>query len=458
MIFYFYVIFHFPIFYSPRLIYLSILECTLVFLNFINHNSSTISPLTMSSATVEMPETALLGDDRRAMELFELAMEKELHGLMSDAVRYYREAFKINDHIDRLYRQRHVTEEQAKKVVRKIDEEKLKNIRVDELLDSFANIDAQSTDPNNPDHFDESHMAIKFAGIGLDGEDVAADIQPVLSLVHLPSEIWTTILDIVVTSDPQLWFNFGMTCKKHAYLAFASSVLWRRMCYLVYPRQQYEENVGVTTLQMPVPKDPLEMLQHYGNSWKRMLSERPYIKFLGCYISVVNYYSEGGRPEFSRSWTNPVKTNTYYRYIRFYPDGRCVMSLTTLEPTKVIGQLLKDNPLKCILAQPELVDSSHIVPAKEPHKIYHGTWTISTESVVSIRVDNGSVPYYTFYYFYKVKLLGTGKHAKLTWERYYAIRKKMSEDDEREGEQVDFSLKNEKPFKFLRVRSYELDN
>lgn len=405
-----------------------------------------------------MPESGLLGEDRRAMELFELAMEKELHGLMSDAVRYYREAFKINDHIDRLYRQRHVKEEQSKKVVRKIDEEKLKKIRVDELLASFASIEANAPDPNNPDHYDESHVAIKFAGMGLDGQDVVAEVQPVLPLVHLPSEIWISILDILVTSDPLLWINFGMSCKRNAFLAFASSALWRRACYLVYPRQHYEENVGVTTQELPVPKDPLSLLPHYGDSWKRILAERPFIKFLGCYISVVNYYSEGGRSELSQRWTNPVKTNTYYRYIRFYPDGKCVLALTTLEPTKVIGQLLRNNTLKCILAQPELADPSHIVPAKEPHKIYHGTWTISTDSEVSIRVDHGSVPYYTFYYYYKVKLLGTGKHAKLTWDRYYAIRKKTAENDDREGEQVDFSLKNEKPFKFLRVRSYEVDN
>ncbi|SGZ53692.1 CIC11C00000004628 [Sungouiella intermedia] len=412
----------------------------------------------MSSATVEMSDSGLLGQDRKAMELFELAMEKELHGLMSDAVRYYREAFKINQSIDRLYRQQHVKEELKKKPVRKIDEEKMKKIRVDELLESFADVEATAPDPNNPEHYDEAHMAIKFAGMGLDGEDVIADVKPVLPLMLLPNEVWTHILDIVLTTEPQLWFRFGMTCKRNAYLAFASSILWRRLCYLVYPNQNYEENVGVTTDELPVPKDPLKVLPHYGNSWKRMVCERPFIKFLGCYISVVNYYSEGARPEFSLSWTNPVKTNTYYRYIRFYPNGKCVMALTTLEPTQVISQLLKENTFKCILSQADLRDPSHIVPAKELHKIYHGTWTISIDSMVSIRVDQGSVPYYTFHYFFKVLLMGIGKHAKLKWDRYYALRKRMTEDDEREGEQVDFSLKNEKPFKFLRVRSYELDN
>lgn len=421
----------------------------------------------MSTATVsELPESGNFNKDSRAMELFELAMEKELHGLMSDAVRYYREAFKINDQIDLLYRQQKVPkvvqklkQEHGKNVSRKLDEDKLSKINVDELLDSFEHEEAYSPDPNNPDHYDESQMTIKFASIGLDGHDIHADVRPVLPLIHLPNEIWIYIIDILLTTDPELWFNFGITCKRHAYLAFASSAIWRRLCYLIYPYQVYEENVGVTSKELPVPRDPLALLPHYGNSWKYILRERLFLKFLGCYISVVNYYSEGARPEFSLSWTNPVRTVTYYRYIRFYPNGECVMSLTALEPTKVIPQLLRNNKLKCILAQPELRDNSHIVAAKEPHKIYTGKWTISTESEVNIQVDQGSVPYYTFHYQFQIKLLGgVAKHGKLSWVRFYANRKKMAEDDDREGEQVEFSLKNEKPFKFLRVRSYGTDN
>lgn len=422
---------------------------------------------TMSSASVLEPNSSIQHDkDRQAMELFELAIEKELHGSMSDAVRYYREAFKINDQIDRLYRQQQVPkaveklqQEHGKNVTRKVDEEKLKLINVDQLLKLFEHEEFHPPDPNNPDHYDESHMAIKFANMGIDGGDEIADAKPVLPLLHLPSEVWLYTLEILLATDPELWFAFGITCKKHAYLAFAQSAIWRRLCYSVYPKLVYEENVGILTKELPVPLDPLAYLPLYGNSWKQILFERPFVKFLGCYISVVNYYSEGARPEFSLSWTNPVRTVTYYRYMRFYPGGECVMALTALEPAKVIPQLLRKNQLKCILAQPELRDSSHIVAAKEPHKIFKGEWTISTEGDVNIRVDQGSVPYYTFYYQFQVKLLGGAvKHGKLSWVRYYAIRKKMADNDDREGEQVEFSMKNEKPFKFLRVRSYGADN
>lgn len=412
------------------------------------------------------------GANLKAMELFELAMEKELHGLMSDAVKYYREAFKLNSRIDLLYRQQKVPQavqklkqEHGKNFSKKIDQLLLRSINVDELLALFELEEAHAPDPNNPDHYDESHMAIKFASMDIGGEDRVVDLGLVLPLIKLPNEIWVHVLDIVVSSDPELWFSFGVTCKKHAYLAFASSELWSRMCYLVFPKQVYEENVisrghdnrishGIG--ELPVPSDPLALLPAYNNSWKTLLHDRPFVKFLGCYISVVNYYSEGARPEFSLSWTNPVRTITYYRFLRFYPQGRCVMALTTLEPTKVVPQLLRENTLGCLLANPEL-DVNHATA--QPHRIFQGTWTISTEGEVEVRVDSGSVPYYTFFYRFKVGHVGgTTRHNKLAWMRYYAIRKKMFPEDDREGEHVDFSLRNEKSFKFLRVRSYAVDN
>lgn len=407
-----------------------------------------------------------LGDrDRRAMDLFEKAMEKELHGLMSDAVRYYREAFKINDHIDLLYRQQKVpkaiqklTNEHGKNAGRKVDEDAVNRIDVDRLLASFAHEEAHAPDPNNPDHQDENHMVVKLSNLGLDNHSYVEEAKPVSPLVHLPRELWTAILDILITTDPELWFRFGVTCKKHAYLAFGSSVLWSRLCHLIYPRQVYEENRGYQGKDLPVPKDPLLMLPQYGNSWKKMLRERPFVKFLGCYISVVNYYSEGAREEFSTTWKNPVRTVTYYRYLRFYPDGKCVMALTALEPGKVIPQFLRTNKLKCILANPEK-DIGHINVAKEPHKIFHGSWTISAGGEVYVKVEEGSVAYCTFHYRFQIKSMGSvPNHAKLGWINFFAVYKDMGEGDDREGEVVEFSLKNETSFKFLRVRSYTLDN
>lgn len=88
---------------------------------------------------------------------------------------------------------------------------------------------------------------------------------------------------------------------------------------MVYPLQQYQENASGA---VGVPHDPAHVLLHYNDTWKAMVRQRPFVKFRGCYITVVNYYSEGGRAKLPTDWKNPVRTVTYYRYLSFYPPAR----------------------------------------------------------------------------------------------------------------------------------------
>lgn len=425
-------------------------------------------------------QTSLSAEDNEAIALFEKGIEKESHGSMSDAVEFYRKAFRINEKVDLLYRTKRVPhnvyklkQQGGKNIAKRVDEAKVRSIDVDKLLESFLNAEAHAPDPNNPDQQHDDMVTIKFQNLDLDA-DTIKNLKPISALMHLPNDIWMHIFEILLITNPESWFNFSITCKKNAFLGLGSKNIWRKLCYLVYPQQVYYENKlylesmqapGMSdSLSLPVPYDQLMILPQYQNSWKYMLRNRPFIKFHGCYISVINYYSEGGKAEFSSSWSNPVKTITYYRYLRFYPDGTCVKVLSTLEPNRVIPNLLKYNSQKSLI--PTVVDPSAKtvmtntqVPTKESHNIYHGKWTISTNGEIHIEINEGSVPYYNFHYHFQIKSLGgIFKHSKLNWITYYAIRKKLSQDDDREGEETEFPLKNEKAFKFLKVRSYKVDN
>mmetsp|Transcript_9470 Transcript_9470/g.11454 ORF Transcript_9470/g.11454 Transcript_9470/m.11454 type:complete len:448 (+) Transcript_9470:60-1403(+) len=425
-------------------------------------------------------QPSLSAKDNEAITLFEKGIEKESHGSMSDAVEFYRKAFRINEKVDLLYRTKRVPhnvyklkQEGGKNIAKRVDEVKVRSIDVDTLLESFVHAEAHAPDPFNPEHQQDEMVTIKFENLDLN-EDSIKNIKPISPLMHLPNDIWMHIFEILLMTNPESWFNFSITCKKNAYLGLGSKNIWRKLCYLIYPQQVYYENKSylesIQTLDMPddislpVPYDQLLILPQYQNSWKYMLRNRPFIKFHGCYISVVNYYSEGGKAEFSSSWSNPVKTITYYRYLRFYPDGTCVKVLSTLEPNKVIPNLLKYNAQKSlipIVADPtaKTVIANTQVPTKESHNIYHGKWTISTTGEIHIEINEGSVPYYIFHYHFQIKSLGgIFKYSKLNWITYYAIRKKMSPNDDREGEKTEFPLKNEKAFKFLKVRSYKVDN
>lgn len=426
-------------------------------------------------------ETSVAGDENtEALRLFDKATEKEQHGLMSEAVSYYRQAFKLNSQIDKVYREHKLPSAHAKLAQshgknfgRTVDKVKLQAIDVEKLLQSFASETPRAPDPSNPDHYDDDHVAIKFANLGIDNHESYVDLAPVSILTKLPQELWIRILVLLLEIDPHAWFNFGITCKKHAYYAFGTSQVWKRMCYMVYPYQSYRENntgnnvnnmvnmVNTVTFNKPLsaPIDPELLLLQYGGSWKEMIRKRPYIKFLGCYISVVNYYSEGGRSELSTNWNNPVRTITYYRYLRFYPHGECIMALTRLEPNKVVPQFLKHNELQRLLRNTENRDPQNINIAEEPHKIFHGKWSIAGGDTVHIEINNGSVSYYDFHYYFHIRNLGGApNHSKLSWISFNATWKSVPGHEDRQDEIVDFSLKNEKDFKFLRVKLYTVDN
>ncbi|CAH2351926.1 F-box protein Hrt3p [[Candida] railenensis] len=405
------------------------------------------------------------GSSNEAIKLFEQAIEKESHGLMSEAVELYRKAFKLNDQVDLLYRS-HKVPHTVKKLQStggknsavKVDEEIVKQINVNELLDSFEQLD-----------------------IAYEKEDENGEANEASPLLNLPNDIWISILEILLISHPESWFNYSITCKKNAFLGFRSSILWMKLCNLVFPQQIYEENQlftegslnDIEDDDLPIPKSQELIVPQYSHSWKKMLNERPFIKFSGCYISVVNYYSEGGRAEFSNSWTNPARSITYYRYLRFYPDGSCIKVLTHLDPSSVIPSLSRRNRFlipvhseqqqqqqQQTLQAPHAQSNQSQAQAAQSHakssthQIFKGKWNITSDEELHVTITEGSVPTYDFHYFFKLKSSGPiFRHNKLAWIKYFALKKEI---DEATGEREisEFTLKNERPFLFSKVRRY----
>lgn len=422
-----------------------------------------------------LSDVQLSEKDLEALAIFKDALEMEGHGKMADAIELYRKAFRLNEKVDLLYRQvviptkiQEMKQNQGKNSVVKIDEEKMKAIDVEKLLQSFEHVEARAP---GADDINGEGLTIKFANLGLDNHEEVVT-KPISPLVNLHHDIWLYVFEILLITNPDSWINLSITCKKFAYIGLSSNDIWRKLCYLVYPLQVYEENqmyiesnqtVGsnIQDKDLPIPKDQLLILPSY-KSWRHMMNERPFIKFNGCYISVINYYSEGGNTVFSNRWTNPIRIITYYRYLRFYPDGTCVKVLSTLEPFRVVPQLLKYNLLKNITSVIDQVkDAAHQNTVKEHHRIYHGNWTVLTSGEVHITINEGSVPYYQFHYHFQIKSMSkVFKFNKLSWIKYFTIRKQMSEtdDDDRIGEVSELTIRNEKPFKFLKVKSYDVNS
>ena len=54
-------------------------------------------------------------------------------------------------------------------------------------------------------------------------------------------------------------------------------------------------------------------------------------------MGVISHIYRPGTSE--TGWNQPVHLVTYYRYLRFFPDGTIVKHLTTNEPTHVVRNL-----------------------------------------------------------------------------------------------------------------------
>ncbi|KAG7194315.1 uncharacterized protein KQ657_004527 [Scheffersomyces spartinae] len=395
----------------------------------------------------------LTENERTAIKLFELAEEREVQGQLSDSVKYYRQATKLCHNVETIYRQKHLPGlvkklQQERGHSRKVDEDQVKRINVDKLLQSFEYAEVIPFDPNNPDHLEPGSMVIK---LGITDTEVP-QISP---LLDLHDDIWVNILEILISTDCQSWFNFSMTCKRNAYIGFGNQYIWKYLWNRIYPSQIYD---GLT-MEMKVQMLEAKLNLQYGSKPKQMLKTQPYIRFGGIYISVVNYLSEGGKLYDSSSWINPTRTITYYRYFRFYPDGQCLMLLTFLEPKQIVPFIQRGKQYATPTTDSNSTGGGGGLDEykSEPSRIYCGSWTLDdSTSKLTIVVTNGPSPHHVYYYTFVIKNMAHYYHGKLNWEAMESVRKPVvGEVPSREGEVSQLSIRKEKPFRFLKVKSYQ---
>lgn len=340
-----------------------------------------------------------------AIALWELGYSKETAGAMTDAIKYYRKALRMNPDVEKLYRKKMHDEWRLNEEMKKLK------------LNSNVNIvdGSSETDPDGRKEETE----------GLSQTEDLVEL-PCWILDMLPDDILSMIIDMVVLSSADSWMNLSLTCKKFNLLCFHDSSPYRTFAEYIYKKQVYNENEmrlnGISDIQALAETV-------WGQNYRKMLKERPYIKFHGIYISVVNYLRHGSIPEGSSSLLNPIHMITYYRYFRFYPDGRCIRLLTTDEPNIVVPGFSLE---RCS----ERKDSDFC------------SWSLSLDdgldqlTIKRNRRKDGL----EFNEILKISNRGHKKFSKLKWIASSATRQ--------DGTTMQFSLSKEKPFHFSKAKSY----
>lgn len=298
----------------------------------------------------------LEGADQRAVELFRKGAQLEAAGIIKEAADSYKKAFKLNQFADRL------------------------SVRLEKEEGQAAGEDADETLKEKESDIEQTHEA--------DG-----DVKECLFL-RLPPEVIAAILVQVALYSPRDLIRIALAGRIF-WLPHDSPLFWEPMCV-----QAYGENAG-------------DSVGTYGG-WFQMFRERPAIRFDGVYASRSMYLRTGEHEGIS--WYPPLIEVSYYRYIRFYPDG-------------IVRVLLCNDP------------PSHILPFHDHRRTLWGQWDLDTKKKEVYLVTQGSVPEYEFYLQLKVSSSGGKVHNKLKWVNYWCIHRAT-------GQRDDFDLTNDRSFYF----------
>ncbi|KAJ1658626.1 hypothetical protein IWQ61_002157 [Dispira simplex] len=416
------------------------------------HAKTQSGPVTQSPEAAEntlqdsglLYQAELSTQHRNALALYLQAMSYEQEGNLGEALQYYQGAFKLHSHVDNLYRKLGTN-----KPATTLGETSEQPMETDSLTEDVARLNLAGATPVPIDSTDtDNYYALLPEN----------PLKP-LFLAYLPTELCVVILRHLLVLDQTSLSKVAQTCK-YLHQLSRDPLLWRWVCELTYsspalytpeastldpsgmlpaPSSRNSSTASLTwdftaTESVLTGLDPKtshcltqhlvkQVQQNHRSDWRRMYMERPRVRWDGAYISTC-YYVRQGRTE--NTWYHPVHLVTYYRYFRFYSDGRCVKLLTTDEPKKCVRQLGLNGSRKGLM---------------------QGHYTIRNNLLHATLTDPAR-PHITFYVELRIKSTGRQRHNKLEWLTYSSFDTVRAED------LTEYSLDNFQPFYYSRVRAY----
>ncbi|KAI8348271.1 hypothetical protein BD560DRAFT_450351 [Blakeslea trispora] len=346
-----------------------------------------------------------------AMDHYVIAVDNERQGKLGKALDSYRRAFKLDPDIDFVYK-KHFQKDILPKIQANKDEPQQPNEGFKHIVPLGKEYVAPSATRKDP----LADLIEQF----LNEDDISyiprLDYKPV-AIAKLPSEIILKILKILALHSVSSIPYFARVCKKF-FLYTRDPSIWQYACVRVFrePTMTLSES----------RQKCMEYVQKFDGHWMRMFIDRPRIRYDGLYISTCHYIRPGTS---DTAWNKPIHLVTYYRYLRFFPDGRILKHVTTEEPAHVVKQLQLGFNKK---------------------QSFHGQFTMDAEDHISIVMKDFTLPRETFRLSLKIKTTHRGKHNKLNWDQYSSTSAGIDRDDHM------YDLKLLKPYFFSPVRSYRV--
>ncbi|KAI8636253.1 hypothetical protein BD408DRAFT_426433 [Parasitella parasitica] len=346
-----------------------------------------------------------------AMDHYVIAVDNERQGKLGEALNSYSCAYRLDPHIDHVYKKSHRNETLP---------EIQHNGKPNKHKEGFKHYipfggeyiapSASRTDP-----------LIALIEQFSDEENLSyipqLDYKPV-AVAKLPSEIMVDILRFLVLDSVSTMPSVALTCKRFFLLSRDPSI-WQYACIRVFrePSMTLEQS----------RRFQLDHVQKYNGHWLQMFIDRPRIRYDGIYISTCNYMRSGTLEIGSNQ---PFHFVTYYRYIRFFPNGTILKHVSTNEPQHVV-KLMQ--------------------PGFGKKQCFHGRFTLDGEDRINIVMKDKTMPNLIFDLKLNIKTTNRGRHNKLNWDEYSSMSETLNRDRDH------YNLKLLKAFFFSPVRSYKVD-
>ncbi|EPX71738.1 F-box protein Pof7 [Schizosaccharomyces octosporus yFS286] len=330
---------------------------------------------------------------KKALLHYREAVESEKQGDIGNSLNRYRLAHKVHEDVEVIYR----------RIERLAIQNNKEQNEEDRRLLSEKEINNSSEEDELSNGLTQLSVAPPF-------------------ILKLPDEVLLLIVEQCFENlnDLSNLPRIARSCKLLAKACRADS-LYRRFCYFSYQLNEWQQT-----------KESIEeeLSSTYHQSWKEMYLKKPRIRFDGCYISVCRYFRPGTS---DTSWNQPIHLISYYRYLRFYPDGTCMVFRSNTEPNLIVRTFGRHQ-------------SSFFVPSSSNPAFSNGevacmaTWSMSPAGQLLLSHPAGGRAYT-----YAQSLQVKGK--RLKWVSFYAVDNEMFETSE-------FPLTHHRDYIFSRVYNY----
>lgn len=353
----------------------------------------------------------------RAVEVYRKAVFHEQHSQLDEALRLYRQAFRLDANVDRAY---FIEEQRAQErsVVQPVSHKK---------IPSTVSVDGVTRDVQKLEvHKDKSFVTSGFLAqvlknfpenLVFEPEDEKEGLPP-MNLI--PDELLLQILRIL---DYTTIERFAAVSRKARVLSLDSAI-WRDFVQLAYKPPQIADDESIANV-----------VELYSSDYRRAYIEHPRLRLDGVYIAVCHYMRMGSS---ENAWVNVTHLITYHRYLRFFPNGQVLSLLANeeWEPQTVIPMLKPNLRMK---------------------GFYIGNWSLSGSTVyITNLVEQHphahatTEPQPNKYFFQMTLALRSrplGRWNKLDFIGYDSVNVE-------DGEAVPLPLKNERSFWFSKVKSW----